>query len=211
MRNVSKFIVVIAVVVCSASLALAAEQTILGRKFIVRRSNKFVFRQMLVGVGNEKSSPNTIVGDPTLAGSAGGAILEFSVFGTGVGYDWDGFSLPQGTSSAGKPFWIATGTGGFKYRDPRGDQGGVRTVAIKRSPSGVFTIKVRTFDGGLLLYLWDRTAACMALKLGMGSTATGDRYSVQFGSDGRVTSNADKLFSVEKPTLEGISPCRPSS
>lgn len=190
----------------ATSLALAADQAILGKAFTVK-SGSSPSQRKVVGVASEKNSSNTLVGNPTVAGSAGGAILELTALGASPSAQ--SFTLPQGVSSSGKPFWIQTGNITYKYKDPRGDQGPVKAVVLKRSPSGSFTIRAIVSGRFAPLNVVPPNpgvSGCMALDLGISPLATGDRYSVQFGADGKVKNNGTKLFQVKKPTLQGICP-----
>jgi hypothetical protein len=206
MRSFSKFLAVAAGLGCAASLAFAAEQTILGKSFTVKQKPGDATSRKITGSAKEKNSSNTFgIGNPTLSGSAGGAILQ--IFANGANSTAQTFTLPQGTSSTGKQFWNASDTG-FKYKDPKGDQGPVKSVSIKASPSGKFSIKVKVAaKHGTVNVVPPNPGAsgCLALKLGIGAGA-GDRYSVQFGPDSQIKNSADKLFKAKKPTLEGICP-----
>ena len=133
MRSFSKFLAIAAGLGCAASLAWAADQTILGKSLTVKQKPGDTASRKITGTGNEKGSPNTLIGNPTLSGSAGGAILD--VFANGANSTSQRFTLPSGTSSTGKMFWVQSGTG-FKYKDAKGDQGPVKSVIIKASPSG---------------------------------------------------------------------------
>src|SRR5262249_32918784 len=135
----------------------------------------------------------------------GGAFLDIFAFGTNP--TQQRFALPQGTSSTGKPFWAAIGTKGFKYKDPAGDQGAVKSLVIKKSASGAFSIKAKlTGKHGTISVVppSDGTGGCMALKLGTGAGA-GDRYSVDFRT-GTLKNVDAKLFSVKKPTAKAVCP-----
>ena len=118
-------------------LALASDQPILGKSFIVKNPSSAQKRK-LTSSAKELNSAATITGDPTLSGSAGGAIL--TVIAKGTNPSAQDFNLPQGMSSSGNPFWRTSGASGFKYKDGAGDQGPVKTVIIKKNLSGVFTI-----------------------------------------------------------------------
>jgi hypothetical protein len=190
----------------AASLALAADQTIRGKAFTVKSGNNPSQRKV-VGVGTEKNSPNTLVGNPTAPGSAGGAILELSALGANPSSQ--SFTLPQGVSASGKPFWTQSGNITYKYKDPRGEQGPVKAVVIKRSLSGSFSIRAIVSGRYAPLNVVPPNpgvSGCMAVDIGISPLATGDRYSVQFGADGKVKNNGTKLFQVKKPTLEGVCP-----
>jgi hypothetical protein len=188
------------------SLALAADQTILGRAFTVKNGNAPTQRKV-VGVAKEKNSSNTLVGNPTAPGSAGGAILELTALGANPSQQ--SFVLPQGVSANGKPFWTQSGNITYKYKDAKGEQGPVKAVILKRSLSGSFTIKASVsskFAPVNVVPPNPGVSGCMALDLGISPLATGDRYSVAFGPDGKVKNNGTKLFQVKKPTLEAICP-----
>jgi hypothetical protein len=210
MQNFSRFLAAAAGIACAASLAFAAEQTILGRSLTVKDPKPGVdaTKRRIASASKEKGSSATIVGDPTLAGSAGGAILQ--VFAFGATSSNQSFVLPQGTSSTGKPFWTATDTigPGFKYKDPKGDNGPVESVRLKRSPSGKFSIEVEIAgkNGEVNVVPPNPgTSGCVALKLGIAASA-GDRYSLQFGPDSQFTQNSAKLFKAKKPQFEGVCP-----
>jgi hypothetical protein len=206
MRSIPKFLAVAAGLACAATLAFAADQTILGKSMIVKdpSSGNDATKRRVNGSGKEKGSPNTIVGNPTLAGSAGGAILEVFAFG-GTSSN-QSFVLPQGTSISGKPFWSEAGSTGFRYKDGKGEQGPVKTVLIKKSPGGVFTVKAKiTGKNGPVSIVPPNpgSAGCVALKLGIAPSA-GDRYSLQFGPDSVIKNVSSKLFKAKRPAFEGV-------
>jgi len=205
MRHAPKFLAAAAGLACAAGLAFAADQTILGKSLTVKQKPGDATSRKITASGKEKNSTNTLVGNPTLSGSAGGAVLE--VFANGGTSTSQTFTLAQGTSSTGKPFWSASGSTGFKYKDSKGDQGPVKAAQIKRTPSGNFSIKVKiSGKNGPVNVVPPNpgVSGCVALKLG-----SGDRYSVQFGPDSQIKNSGDKLFKAKKPTLEGICPVGP--
>jgi hypothetical protein len=179
--------------------ALASDQTILGKSFIVKNPSAPQKRK-LTSSAKEVNSSNTITGDPTVSGSAGGAIL--TVIAKGTNPSAQDFNLLQGMSSSGKPFWRASGTSGFKYKDGSGDQGPVRTVIIKKNLSGVFTVKVviRGKKGMVNVVPPDAgTSGLVTLKIG-----GGDRYCLQF-TDGQMKNVNASLFKVRRPITAGCS------
>jgi hypothetical protein len=205
MRSFSKFLAVAAGVACAASLAFATEQTLLGKSLTVKQKPGDATSRKITGVGKEKGSPDTLVGNPTLAGSAGGAILQ--VFANGANPTAQTFVLPQGTGSTGKQFWSQSGTG-FKYKDPKGDQGPVKSVSIKLTPSGSFSIKAKVAakHGAVdVVPPNPGNSGCLALKLGQAPGA-GDRYSVDFGVTSQIKNSGDKLFKAKKPTVKAQCP-----
>ncbi len=184
----------------------AADQTVLGRSFIVKNPGT-PDKRKVTGVAKETGSSATIVGDPTIASSAGGALLGsaggaiLTVIANGDNPTQQVFPLKQGTTSAGKPFWRASGTTGFKYKDPDGQQGAVKVVLIKKTVGGVFSIKVvvRGKKGPLDVVPPNLgTDGFITLKI-----ANGDRYCVQYGADGSVKNDGDRLFKVRRPSIEG--------
>jgi hypothetical protein len=201
-------VAVLTAVVGCAGLALAADQSILGKALSVKDPKPGVdaTKRKVIASAKEESSPNTIVGDPTLLSPAGGGVLEVSV--TGAVDLSQTFVLPQGTSSSGQAFWAATSTG-FTYQDPSGDQGAVRSVTIKRSAGGTVVLKAKVLgkNGPIdVLPPNDGTAGCVALQLGV-DAGFGDRYSVQFGDDSQITNSGAKAFIATMPTEEGV--CAP--
>jgi hypothetical protein len=184
--------------------AVASDQTVLGKSFIVKNPSS-ADKRKVTSSAKELNSANTITGDPTLSGSAGGAIL--TIIANGASPSTQTFNLPQGTSVSGKFFWKASGTSGFKYKDGKGEQGPVKTVIIKKNLSGVFTIKavIRGKNGALNVVPPDPgTDGFVTLKIGGG----GDRYCLQF-ADGQVKNVDASLFKVRRPTTEGC-PSSPS-
>jgi len=163
------------------------------------------------GSASEKRSDNTVVGDPTAAGSAGGAIL--TVFANGGTPTMQTFVLDQGMTGKGKPFWSGSADKGFSYQDPKGEQGAVTSVSIKKSPSGMFSIKasIAGKNGPVSIVPPDPgTDACFALQLGVDGTS-GDRYDVLFGPGSKLTNNDGKLFKAMKPPAEGVCPFGPTT
>jgi len=180
-------------------LAHASDQQVLGKSFIVKNPSATQSRK-LTSSAREPNSATTITGDPTISGSAGGAFL--TVIAKGTNPTAQVFNLPQGTSSSHKPFWRAIGTSGFKYKDGNGDQGPVRSVSIKKSLSGAFSIKVviRGKKGELNVVPPDSgTSGLVTLRIG-----GGDRYCVQF-TDGQMKNVKASLFKVRRPATAGCS------
>jgi hypothetical protein len=188
------------VLAVAGSLAYAADQTILGRVLTVKNPSD-PSRRKIVGVAKEKASPNTIVGNPTTAGPTGGGVLRVIANG-GTPTD-QSFALPQGISSSGRPFWVATGSTGYKYRDSRGDQGPVKSITIKRSGSGNFLIKA-TLSGrnGAVNVTPPNPGTSGFVTLQIGQVA-GERYCVQYGPESQIKNNGTKLFRAKKPLNQG--------
>jgi hypothetical protein len=181
--------------------AYAADQTILGKSFSVKAKAGDPSKTKVDGSASEKDSPHTLVGDPTAAGSAGGAILSIFVNG-GTPAD-QSFVLAQGTNSKGKPFWSGDAVKGFKYSDSKGEQGAMKSLSISLK-KGTFSIKAKvdSKNGSVsILPPNPGTDACLAVQLG-----GGDRYSVQFGPESKITNKGDTLFKATKPLNEGVCP-----
>jgi hypothetical protein len=195
----------------------AADQMMLGRSLLVKNPGSPGQRNV-TGVAKEVRSSNTIVGDPTVPGSAGGAILGsaggailgsaggavLTVIANGDHPSQQIFPLKQGTSSTGKPFWRTAGVKGFKYKDPNGQQGAVKVVLIKKNQAGVFSIKVviRGKNGTINVVPPNfGTDGFITLQLGDG----GDRYCVAF-MGGSAVNHGDRLFKVRRPTVEACPP-----
>src|SRR5262249_818431 len=167
-------------------------------------------RRKVPGRRTETERAAPIVGGPAVRssvggafpGSPGGAIL--TIIANGDNPTSQTFGLKQGTSSTGKKFWRATGTG-FKYKDGNGDQGPVKVVIIRKTTGGIFSIKavIRGKNGMLdVLPPNSGTDGFMRLQLGA-APGVGDLYCVQFGADGSVKNDGDRLFKVRRPSQLG--------
>ena len=188
------------------SVAYTSDQTILGKSITVKSTPGDPARRTTKGSARETASPNTLVGDPTLAGSAGGAVL--TIVANGASPSSQAFVLNQGTSSTGRPFWSGDAGRAFKYKDAKGDQGAVKSAGIKRAPSGAFSIKVAlTGKNGPVAIVPPNpgTDACLALQLGVDGTS-GDRYSIRFGPESKITNDDDRIFKAKHPLVEGVCP-----
>jgi len=191
--------------------ARPADQTVLGKSFSVKAKPGDASKTAVDGSASEKRSDDTLVGDPTSSGSAGGAIL--TVFANGGTPTTQSFVLDQGMSSKGKPFWSGSAGKGFSYKDPKGEQGPVTSVSIKKSPSGSFTItaSITGKNGTVTIVPPDPgTDACFALQLGVDGIS-GDRYDVLFGPGSKIMNKDATLFKAMKPTAEGVCPFGPST
>jgi hypothetical protein len=189
----------LALLVVTPGLATAVDQTIRGKVLVVRNpAPADATRRKVVAVAVEQGSPDVLVGDPTLAGSAGGAILHLVVDGGGGSAQT--FALAQGTAASGRPFWKASARG-FRYKDAQGEQGAVRSVRIEKSAGGTFRLKaVAIGRNGALDVVPPSLGLSGALTLAFGG---GDRYCVRYGRDGHFKSRGDELFKVSRVTAEG--------
>src|SRR5262249_2644662 len=89
------------------------------------------------------------------------------------------------------------------------EQGPVKSVLIKKSPNGLFSIKAKLAgkNGTINVVPPDSgTSGCMALDLGESAVVMGDRYSVQFGVESKIQNVDAKAFSAKKPATEGVCP-----
>jgi hypothetical protein len=181
--------------VFGAGLAYAADQTILGNTFLVKNPSTAAKRK-IIGKAKESASPNTIVGNPTVSGGS------LTITANGGTPSAQVFALPQGTSGiTGKPFWSGDAVKGFKYKDPKGENGAVKVAQIKKAPSGVFSIKTVVAGklGPVLVTPPNPgTSGCVLLGINLGDT-----YSVRFGADSQITNKGPLLFKAKKPTLQG--------
>jgi len=177
-----------------------ADQTLLGRKLVVKDASAGTdpSRRTVIASVREKGSPNTIVGSPL----ADGAVLEITADGGNP--TAQSFVLLAGNDSRGKPFWRALGAGGFRYADPRGEQGPVKKVVFRRSPSGLFAMKIVVVGK-------NGTLNIVPPAPGTGGFATlrfpgGDRYCAAYGPSATSKNDGAKLWRVTNVALEGCPP-----
>src|SRR5262249_55893870 len=205
MRKLARMLAVGACALGLVAAAYAADQTILGKSFSVKAKPGDSSKTNVSSSATEKNSNDTLVGDPTAAGSAGGAILQ--IFVNGGTSASQSFVLNQGTTSKGKPFWSGDAVKGFKYSDSKGEQSAGKSLSIKLK-NGTFSIKasVSGKNGPVSILPPDPgTSACVAVQLGVNGTS-GDRYSVQFGPESKITNKDATLFKATKPMNEGVCP-----
>jgi hypothetical protein len=210
MGKLARILLVSACAVGFATIAAyAADQTILGRSFSVKAQPGGPTKTKVSAL--EENSNDTLVGDPTAAGSAGGAILQ--IFVNGGTPSSQSFVLNQGTNTRGKPFWSGDAVKGFKYSDRRGEQSAVKSLSIALKQGGTFRIKasISGKNGPVTIAPpAPGTSACVAVQLG-GDGTSGDRYSVQFGPEGKLTNKDATLFKATKPRTEGVCPSGPTT
>jgi hypothetical protein len=183
-----------ALLACTTATSFAADQTILGNQLLVKNPSSPEKRQV-VTKAVEKASPNTIVGNPATSGAT------LTVTANGANPSVQTYSLPGGTApSTGKPYWSGDAVKGFKYKDPKGDAGPVKSAQIKKAGNGTFQIKATISgknDPVSVVPPNPGTDGCVLLTI-----AGGDSYSVKFAS-GQVTNKDGVQFKVSKPTAEG--------
>jgi hypothetical protein len=184
-----------AMVTYAGSLPLE-DQPILGTQLLVKNPSTAEKRKVTVKA-KETSSPNPLLGDPTVSGGnayvrAEGATTTEQVFG-----------LPQGVNAKGKPFWTGDATKGFKYKDGAGENGPVKSAQIKKTSKGVFTIAIQVDGkfGGLDVIPPDPGVGGCAILQILG----GANYNVAFApGDVEVTNKGATLFKAVKPSSEGV-------
>ncbi len=195
--QIKRLVTIGALVVFAGGLVYAADQTILGNSITVKNPDGTNAKRKITGKAKEKGSTNTIVGNPVLLGGS----VTVSAFGGTPSSET--FPLPQGTSNVtNKPFWSGDSIKGFKYKDPKGENGAVKSAQIKKTPSGNFSIKVVASGKlGTILVTPPNpgTSSCILLSL-----TGGDTYSVDFkAGDGLVTNKGTQLYKHKKVTQEG--------
>jgi endonuclease/exonuclease/phosphatase family metal-dependent hydrolase len=186
--------------VALATPAPAADQTILGRRLVVKNpSPADASRRKVIATAKESGGGHALVGDPTVPGSPSGAMLGLIANGgTSTARAW---ALPQGTTSNGEAFWRTTGGAGFRYDDPKGDQGPVRSVLVKQTASGALAIKVKLLGrGGPIDVVPPNpgTDGFLVLEL-----AGGDRYCAQYGPEAASKNDGERFWKIARPTAEG--------
>jgi len=179
----------------------AADQALQGAAFAVsdpspsdpaRRKLSFVARE---------SGGSPVSGDPVAPASSGGAMLQILLEGGAPSAQL--FALPELAPSRRKPFWRPIGSAGFRYADPRGENGPVRSLRLRLSRSGRLDLagKLSGRGGPLELVPPDPgTGAFVTLALG-----SGDRYCVRYG-DGEIRDEGARAFRVKDPQSEGCPP-----
>lgn len=172
--------------------ACVYDQTILGNQVLFKDPKPGVVeKRAIVVAAKEKSSTNTVTGNPT----ASGATLTISV--TGAATSTQTVALPA-------TGWKATKTG-FKYADTKLTMGPVKSALIQAS-RGNFTLQA-TLGGKSgaigLVPPNPGSSACAVLEI-----PGGDRYHVSFPAppDATIAKNDAKSFQVKKVLVEGLCP-----
>jgi phospholipase C len=178
----------------------AADQTVLGDQLLVKNPSTPDRRKIKVKA-KEFASDDTIMGDPV----ADGATLTIRM--SSVTPDSEVYNLPAGTSPiTSKPFWSGDAQKGFRYKDPKGENGPVARALLKKRNNGEFQIRV-VISGKLgpvaVVPPNPGVDGCVLLALN-----GGDSYSVNFATGTPINKGAT-LFKVSKPTQEGT--CVPTN
>jgi hypothetical protein len=173
-------------------LAHSADQTILGKQITVRNPSTADKRKVVVAA-KELVSPNTIVGDPVANGASLTIVLHGGTPTSAT------FSLPTGTSPmTGKAYWSGSVVKGYKYKDPKAENGPVKGVLVKLH-NGTFKLNALVLGKLAPLSLVPPnlgTDACLLLEI-----TSGDSYSVAF-VDGVISNKAGTSFKIKNPTQQ---------
>jgi len=185
-----------ALLACSLVLSMlpaarAADQTVLGRVLTVKNPSTAEKRSVTLKA-READTDDTLVGDPAASGASVTITLD------GPFPSADTFTLPAGTSAiTGRPFWSGDAIKGFAYRDPKGENGPVKSAQIKRRGT-TFQIDLAANGklGAIALVPPGPGSGCVLVTIG-----GGDSYSVAFTSGTRTSTPT--LFKVSRPVDEG--------
>lgn len=203
-RRSGRALGVAALALALAGPGRAADQTLAGAAFAVTNpSPSDPARRKLSFVARESGGSLSVSGDPVAPASSGGAMLQILLEGATPSAQV--FALPELAPSRRKPFWRALGSAGFRYADPRGENGPVRSLRLRLSRSGSFALtgKLSGRGGPLELELVPPDAGTGAfVTLALGS---GDRYCVRYG-DGEIRDEGARAFRVKDPQTEGCPP-----
>src|SRR5262245_44889188 len=200
MRGVTSLVMVLGF---GVSFASAFDAPILGQQLLIKdpKPSLDASKRSLVATAKEKASPDSLAGSPELTGAT------VTVFAFGATSASQAFVLPGGTDSAtGKPFWKTSATA-FKYKDAKGSAGAVRSLDIKKSAGGTFTIKVVASGkhGALLVTPPDPgSSGCVRIDLDAGAV----RYHVLLPPepDAVVKKNDATSFLIKDAEHEGTCP-----
>src|SRR2546422_8216112 len=178
-------VIAVALVSLSAGSVHAATWTVLGKTFQIKNPSTDASKRKVTGQALERGSNDGLVGDPTVDG----ATLEVIANG-GTGSDQT-FTLP-------KEGWSKIGTLGFQYSN-RNSPGAVKKVIIKRTPSGIFQIRVLVLGrGGPVSAVPPNPGSDGGFILAI---PMGDSYCVAFGggAGGATVKNDSKLWDRKRP------------
>lgn len=176
----------------------AADETVRGRRLTVSDPNPGdASRRRVVATARETQRASPVSGDPTQSLGRGGAVLE--VVANGANPSWQVLGLGQGTASDGTPFWRPTDAAGFRYGDPRGEQGPLRSLVVKKDPTGTFRLRaVLEGDAVVVVPPDPGTDGLVALTL-----AGGERTCVGFGTDAEHANRGARRWTARRPPSEG--------
>jgi hypothetical protein len=194
--HTARAIAIVAAVGLGAVAAYAADQTNPTKLFSITnpRTADPAKRRLLFTSKEGPDSANTVVGDPTLTG----AKLRVSLRGGAA----QCFDLPASN-------WSQIGPLGYRYKDFDGP-GAVTAASIKKTPSGIFLVKLR---------LSGRTGPLDVVPVA-GATGFDTNLSLGDGDDycaggatplgATDTDRAYKVKGVGAPASCGVAACSPS-
>ncbi len=189
----ARLLLAVSFVLSVSSGAHAADQTVLGSDLTVKNPGTADKRSVSVKA-KESGSDDVLVGDPAASGATVTITLE-GITPSSASYD-----LPAGVSvTSGKPFWSGDPAKGFKYRDPKGENGPVKSAQIKKSKGGTFQLSV-AIDGKLGPV--DVVPPGPGTGCVLFTISGGDSYSVAFANGAKIIATST-LFKVSRPTSEG--------
>ena len=186
--------IIVATLVLPSTAAFAADQVKPMKLFLLKDPNgpgpdpDPPGKKMKLVVKEGPGSTNTVVGDPTVDG----AVL-FVKTTPGISQC---FELPH-------EGWKPISTLGFKYKNPKDPnvipaqdvRGGIKSARIKKTPSGVFQIKVvASAKTGPIIITTHPSNDIRGYLLIRG----GDRYCVH-GFDGNATTSETKIKNADAP------------
>jgi hypothetical protein len=185
------------------TLCQGADQTILGSKLRVsdRKPGTDPTKRMIVGMGRETHSPNTIVGDPTVNGAT------LTMYANGTTSTSQSYPLPASAGNPPRPLWTAI-KGGFRYRDLKLTAGPVKTAKLTLT-KGTFVLQATLSgkNGGVAVVPPNTgTDGCLLLEM-----IRGDRYHVLLPGppEGSIKKNDAKSFLVKGAAIQGTCPWLP--
>jgi photosystem II stability/assembly factor-like uncharacterized protein len=173
-------------------VATTPAKTVLGRGFSVKNPGAPPARK-LTASAREAGSDAPLDGAAIIAH---GATLVISVTGESSGVQT--FELP--------PPWTAAGKTGVKYSDPKGIHGPVKSLTLRKTSSGTFSMDVqlvgntgRAPQPHIAIVPPNPGESARVLLTVNG----GDAYCVGFGgASGGTIVNTDAIFSVSRPTAK---------
>jgi hypothetical protein len=191
-QRLAALAILVAIAWLVPGVARPADHAVLGSALVVKDPSTPEKRSAATKA-KDTVPTGAIVGNPI----ADGATLRVDLHGARPSSQT--FGLPAGTSPLrGKPFWSGDATKGFKYGDPLGENGPVKSAQIK-STKGLLQLKA-SITGKLgtvsLVPPNPGTVGCVLLTLN-----GGDSYSVRF-ADGTRTNTAT-AFKMVKPSQAG--------
>jgi len=177
-----------ALVLAPYGAARAAQQFIPTQTFYSKNpgpTGEMLGRKILFKSKAGPGSTNTITGDPTTNGAKLHVVL-------GNGSD-QCFDMPAGS-------WLPVSNQGFKYNGFNAGAGAVTSVLIKKTPAGLFSVKLRLAGANGELDIIPKSGTTdMNINLSLGG---GDEYCAG-GPTPLDAINTDKVYKVKKMVAPG--------